>query len=133
MNLGYVVVVSEGVFNVSNGSCSHSIGVLSPEDVLNAEILPSGSYHRSNEIYGGKFEGLKAFLRGAHKFVKDNKLLSKGLAMIPNQYAQMGSKGAEAMGYGMSGGGALLDYGGSLTIPKQIKTDKKTVKLSDFV
>ena len=130
----YVVVVSEGVFNVSNGSCSHSIGVLSPEDVLNAEILPSGSYHRSNEIYGGKFEGLKAFLRGAHKFVKDNKLLSKGLAMIPHPYAQLGAKGAQAMGYGMSGG-SVDDYGGSLTIPKQIKTDKKgcvNMRLSDI-
>ena len=129
----YVVTVSEGVFNITDGACSHMIGVLSPNDILNAEILPMGSYSRSDEIYGGRFEGLMNFLKKAHQFIKENKLVSKGLnfAGLP-----IAGKAADVMGYGMSGG-SVMDYGGSLpTIQqKEKKTGKKgsnIINLSDL-
>ena len=39
-------------------------------------------------------------LSDIHKFVKDNKLISKGLGMIPNGAAQLASSGASMLGYG---------------------------------
>ena len=72
----YCVVVSEGVFNVTDGSCSHMIGVLSPQDILDADILPMGSYRKSEDIYGGKFERLKSFLSKANQFAKKSKIIS---------------------------------------------------------
>ena len=125
----YCVVVSEGSFNISNGSCSHMIGILSPSDVLNAEILPQGSYNRSQEIYGGKFERLKAFFGKAHNFIKQNQLISKGLRLLPNPSAQSAASIAESLGYGSSGGG-VEDYGGSLHATT--KKLKKKMNLSDL-
>jgi hypothetical protein len=101
----YVVVVYEGVFNINDGACSHMIGVLSPDDVLNAEVLPIGSYRESQDIYGGSFwSSLKKVFTPVHDYVKKHKLLSRGLKLIPNPYAQTGSKVASALGYGASGG-----------------------------
>jgi len=123
----YCVVVSEGVFNVTDGSCSHMLGVLSPDDILNAEILPMGSYKKSEDIYGGKFEKLKAFLSKAHDFVKANKMVSRGLSQIANPYAQKAAQFADQLGYGISGG-AVMDYGGNLPTKKT----KRKMKLSDL-
>lgn len=101
----YVVVVYEGVFNINDGACSHMIGVLSPNDVLNAQVMPTGSYRESQDVYGGSWwTTLKSALRPVHDYVKKHKLISKGLQLIPNPYAQMGSKAASAIGYGASGG-----------------------------
>jgi hypothetical protein len=125
----YCVVVSEGSFNISNGNCSHMLGILSPSDVLNAEILPAGSYSRSTEIYGGKFERLRDFFSKAHNFIKENKLVSRGLQLLPGPTAQMLSRGADTLGYGSSGGG-VDDYGGSLYATT--KKLKKKMNLSDL-
>lgn len=128
----YVIVVSEGSFNITDGSCSHMLGVLSPNDVLNAELLPKGSYSRSTDIYGGKFERLKGFFKKAHDFVKEHKLASRGLALIPNPMAQDASRVASMLGYGSSGGG-VADYGGNLPQKKQVNMPKSGVcNLSDF-
>ena len=131
-----MVVVSEGSFNITDGSCSHQLGVLSPSDILNAEILPAGSYSRSNDVYGGKFEKLKSFLSSAHNFIKSNKLISKGLKLIPHPYAQTASNISEQLGYGYSGGsiddygGGIDDFGGRLNITN--KKPKKHKNLSDL-
>jgi hypothetical protein len=129
----YVVVVSEGSFNITDGSCSHMLGVLSPNDVLNAELLPKGSYSRSTDVYGGKFERLKGFFKKAHDFVKEHKLASRGLALLPMPAAQEASKIAAMLGYGSSGGG-VMDYGGNLPTKKTSKKLPKSgnVSLSDF-
>lgn len=101
----YVVVVYEGVFNISDGACSHMIGVLSPNDVMNAEVMPVGSYRESQDVYGGSFWGsLKSAFNNVGAFTKKHKLISRGLGAIDNPYAQMGSKVASALGYGVSGG-----------------------------
>ncbi len=100
----YVVVVSEGVFNVNDGNCSHMLGVLSPQDVLNAAPEPSGSYKQSQDIYGGSWKSIGDFLKRGLSYAKKHKLISKGLSIIPHPYAQLGSQPASALGYGMSGG-----------------------------
>ena len=121
----YVVVVYEGVFNIMDGACSHMVGVLSPSDVLNSDLMPPGSYEASQDVYGGSWKGFKRLLKKGHDFVKQHKLVSKGLRAIPHPYAQTGSKVAETLGYGRSGG-ALM--GGSLEKPKI----KSGMKLSDL-
>ena len=100
----YVVVVYEGVFNVNDGNCSHMIGVLSPQDIMDATAQPSGSYQRSQDIYGGSWKSIGDFLKKGLSYAKKHKLISKGLSIIPHPYAQLGSKAASALGYGMSGG-----------------------------
>ena len=101
----YVVVVYEGVFNINDGACSHMIGVLSPDDVLNANILPVGSYRESQDVYGGSFwSSLKGAFSGANKFLKKHKVISSVLGKVQNPYAQAGSQIASALGYGMTGG-----------------------------
>jgi hypothetical protein len=45
-------------------------------------------------------KGIKEILSGVHKIVKDNKLISKGLGMIPSPYAQVAAQGASLLGYG---------------------------------
>ena len=101
----YVVVVYEGTFNVNDGACSHMLGVLSPSDVLNAQPMPIGSYSKSEDVYGGSFfSTLKGLFSKANRVLRDTKVISKGLAEIPNPYAQVGSKVAHALGYGVSGG-----------------------------
>ena len=118
----YCVVVSEGVFNITDGSCSHMLGVLSPSDVLNAPMLPAGSYKRSDEIYGGKFEAVKSFFNKANQFIKKHHLVSKALGFIPDPRAQIASNAARMAGYGMSGG-AVDDYGGSLNFAEEEKEE----------
>ena len=129
----YVVVVYEGVFNVNDGACSHMIGVLSPSDILNAEFAPMGSYRESQDVYGGKFEMLKKALKGAHDYVKKNKLISKGLSQIKHPYAQAGAKIAQTLGYGMSGGELENEMfneisGGNLQKPKKNNKKVKIIK-----
>jgi hypothetical protein len=101
----YVVVVYEGTFNVRDGNCSHMIGVLSRQDVLNAKRVPGITYKKAYDVYGGSFyTRVKDALRSAHDYAKEHKLLSKGLKLIPDQRAQMASRVAENLGYGISGG-----------------------------
>lgn len=142
----YVVVVSEGAFNMTDGSCSHSLGVLSPDDIMNGEVMPIGSYMKSEDIYGGKFEFLKTFANKVGTFVKKNKIISRGLSLVPDPRAQLASRAAAVLGYGMSGG-AVDDYGGGFFNPEgdypsagvPIKAPKKPaskaksgMNLSDF-
>lgn len=129
----YCVVVYEGVFNIDNGSASHMIGVLSPQDVLNAPLAPSGSYRESQDVYGGRFEKLRGFLKKGLDYAKRHHLASKMLAQVPNAQAQKVSRALSEMGYGTSGGGISGGslVGGSL----EKKTDKhknKTLDLSDL-
>jgi hypothetical protein len=100
----YVVVVSEGVFNCIDGHCSHMIGVLSPSDVLDAPYVSSGQFKENQDVYGGSFKSFKRLLRKGHDFIKQHKLISRGLSMIPDKRAQVGSKIARELGYGLSGG-----------------------------
>ncbi len=66
-----------------------------------------------------KGKGAAEVLSAVHKFVKDNKLISKGLGYIPSPYAQIASKGAGMLGYGrrkkpQRGKGIFSDLGGGI-------------------
>lgn len=122
----YVVVVSEGVFNITNGSASHMIGVLSPDDVLNAPMAPEGSYETHMDVYGGSWSGFKDMLRKGLGYAKEHKLISRGLAATGNPYAMMGSKVAAALGYGLSGGNIDFD-----NVNTKKGKNKRVMRLSD--
>lgn len=101
----YCVVASEGVFNIVDGSSSQMIGVLSRQDVLNAQPSASISYGDQNAVFGGSFfSKAREALSKIHGFVKGQKLISKGLSLIPDPRAQAASKVAAHLGYGASGG-----------------------------
>lgn len=122
----YVVVVYEGTFNVRDGNCSHMIGVLSRQDVLNAKRVPGITYKKAYDVYGGSFfTKVKDALRAAHDYAKEHKLVSKGLALIPDQRAQMASRVASTMGYGISGGnlkGGAIKKKSKKTIEEKLQT-----------
>ena len=101
----YVVVVYEGVFNINDGACSHMLGVLSPNDVLNAGVMPVGSYRESQDVYGGSFwSSLKGLFSKGNQYARKHKTISKALGQIQNPYAQAGAEIANLFGYGTSGG-----------------------------
>jgi len=106
----FVVCVYEGVFTVQDGNCSQQIGVLSREDVLNSRIVRGINYQQAQDVFGGSFwDTLGRAFGTAGRFIKDHKLLSRGLALIPNPYAQGASRAAAAVGLGMSGGSLTND------------------------
>jgi hypothetical protein len=45
--------------------------------------------------------GIMDMLRKAHSFAKENKLISRGLSMIPHKYAKTAGTIASSLGYGM--------------------------------
>ena len=53
--------------------------------------------HRAHKMTG---KGFMDFIKGVGNFIKDNKLISTGLSLIPGQYGQMGSRIAGAVGLG---------------------------------
>jgi hypothetical protein len=105
----YVVPILEGTFTISGLGRAHTqIGVISSKDILDAASSPFINYNDVQDVNGGDFlSSLKQFgesilsgLRTAHDFIKNNKILSKGLSFIPHPLGQVGSKVAEALGYG---------------------------------
>lgn len=105
----YIVPILEGTFSVvSMGSCSTQIGVISPQDILDANKQGAISYADVECVNGGDFwSGLKDFgakllpyLQKAHDFIKENKLLSKGLSYIPHPIGQTAATAAKFLGYG---------------------------------
>jgi hypothetical protein len=44
--------------------------------------------------------GIMDMLRKAHSFAKENKLISRGLSMIPHKYAKTAGTIASSLGYG---------------------------------
>ena len=106
----FVVCVYEGVFTVQDGNCSQQIGVLSREDVLNSRIVRGINYQQAQDVFGGSFwDSLGKAFGSVARYAKKHKLLSRGLALVPNPYAQGASRVASAIGYGMSGGSLSND------------------------
>lgn len=106
----WVVVINEGTMSIVNGSVSHQIGVFSERDVLNAPIDRSLSWKKTEHIYGGDFLGIGNFFKHkvapalvkGYNWVKDNKLISRGLRMIPHPNAQRAAMVADQIGLGVS-------------------------------
>jgi predicted phosphohydrolase len=109
----------EGTFNIINGNCSHMIGVLSRSDVLNSQKDPAVSYKLAESVYGGDFfkslKGIANKIKGAHDYIKSNKLVSKIASQIPLPLAQKVANYANQHGYGVSGGRGRRARGGDLT------------------
>lgn len=98
----YIVVVSEGTFTIEGlGKASTNIGVITSQDIMDAQSSPWVDYNDVQDVNGGNFlSGLKSFGSKLWSFVKDNKLLSKGLKAIPHPYAQAAAPFAESLGLG---------------------------------
>ncbi len=98
----YVVAVLEGTFTIQSvAQASVNIGVLSPQDVLDCHNRPHAALADVEEVNGGDFwSGLKSFGTKLHNFIRDHKLISKGLSVVPHPAAQVASRAADAFGYG---------------------------------
>lgn len=123
----YVVPILEGTFTISGLGRAHTqIGVISSKDILDAASSPFINYNDVQDVNGGDFlSSLKQFgesilsgLRTAHDFIKNNKILSKGLSFIPHPLGQVGSKVADALGYG-DGEGVMV--GGKMMSRKSLR------------
>ena len=94
---------------------------------------------RGDGFFGDLWDGVKSVANKVVPFIKDNKLLSKGLSLIPHPYAQTGAKVAGSLGFGrrrrrrgrgageeMQGAGGK----GSLQMPNAMGSHKRrTIKL----
>lgn len=128
----YCVIVSEGTFNIINGSCSHMIGVLSHDDVLNAKQDPLVTYKKSQSIYGGDFfSSLKNAFNKVNDFLKRTQLTSSVLSEIPHPYAQKAASFAKKFGYGVSGG-EMMD-GEGISGGKRKKKSYSRNELKDMI
>jgi hypothetical protein len=98
----YIVVVSEGTFTIEGlGKASTNIGVITSQDILDAQAQPWVDYYDVQQVNGGNFlSGLKSFGNKLWKYARDNKIVSKGLKAIPHPYAQVAAPVAEALGLG---------------------------------
>ena len=132
----YVVMVYDGVYNIIDGSANHNNGVLSKNDVVNAQ-LSQLTFKDAEEIYNGGnffstmgslFRKAKPYIVEAAKkgnqYLKDTKLISKTLSSYENPYSQAAGGIAALLGYG---DGPEDDYyGGNL----KIENKKNTFDLS---
>lgn len=118
----YIVVVNEGTFTIPfAGQATTQIGVLTSEDILNAQKQPFYvNYYDLTEAHGGDFwSGLKEFGNKINDFLKDTQIISRlansSLGMmadtalstalgVPLPVASTIGKVAEYYGYGQEGG-----------------------------
>lgn len=110
----YLVTLSEGTFTVpSLGAANVQVGVLSGQDVLDAQSKPSVSYHSVAKAYGGAnfFDSLGNFASKINNFLKESKIISTVAKAVPEgiPYASQIAKAvhgiAEPLGYGEPAGG----------------------------
>ena len=85
-------------------------------------------FKQNQDVYGGSFESFKRLLRKGHDFIKNKRLISRGLSMIADPRAQAGSQLARSLGYGFG------LSGGSLENEKEVKKSPRqfTGNLSDL-
>jgi hypothetical protein len=120
----YIVPILEGTFTIQSlGQASTNVGVITPRDILDCQSNPAVNYADVESVTGGDFfSGLKSFgsklwpyIQKAHDFIKDYKILSTGLSLIPHPAAKAASMAAETFGYG-EGEGILI---GGRRLPKR--------------
>jgi hypothetical protein len=106
----YLVPVLEGTFTIEGlGRASTNIGVITSQEILDAQSRPFVNYKDVESVNGGDFlSGLRDFgnrlwngLKQVHNFVKDNRLISQGLDAFPmtKPFAPI----AKSLGYGHGG------------------------------
>lgn len=118
----YVIIINQGSFTlIGSGSATVNLGVLSQDDVLNSSLQEGVPMSEVTQFSGGNwFTSLKEwgsklmpYVQRVHDFVKDNKLISSALTLVPANTPYgigPGSKAAavvaRSFGYGKGG-----DYG----------------------
>jgi hypothetical protein len=111
----YIVTISEGTFTIpSLGSAETQLGVLSKTDVLDATSRPGLNYNRVASVNGGDFlSSLGSFASKVNDFLRENKIISSVVGLIPHPIAQAISTGAKVLGYGEGGcdGGVAIQGG----------------------
>jgi hypothetical protein len=122
----YLVPVLEGTFTIPQmGRAMINIGVISSQDILDAQSKPGLSYHDVEDVQGGNFfSGIKDFfskkvLPALKDFVA-NKGISTTLGHIPHPYAQAASGVAHLFGLGEDGGVAAGVLAGDVVGGKRI-------------
>jgi hypothetical protein len=125
----YCVTVVGGVINVqtTGGSYLSQTGFLTREDVLKAPELKEVNAHEMRNAIGGNFlssikdwvkDNALPALKGAHDFVKSNKLISQGATFLGNKFnkpfltdvgqiAEKAGYGPGRSGRGTTGGKAM--------------------------
>lgn len=110
----YVVVVSEGVFEIKElGNAARVIGVMNTKDVIDSKQVPQVSYEDAVAVRGngGMFGGsAKDFWEKVKKFFRDSKLLSNAANLIPFAGPAISSS-ISNLGYGVKSGGTLVGSG----------------------
>jgi hypothetical protein len=110
----YVVVVYEGTFTITGqGLATTNLGVITSEDILNAQQAPFVNYCDIEDVNGGNFlSGLKSFGnkilnagKDVNSFLRENKLISGISGAIPIPQLQGVSAIAKTLGYGQGGCG----------------------------
>lgn len=130
----YVVVVYEGTMNIVNGSVNKQIGVLSKENVLNAEESKFITYKKAHHISGGDFfDSLKNVFNKVKDVAKDYVIPAVKDVVIPGikLYKDLrGGKKKKALTKGSKKGskkskkkGSAL-YGGEGTMTREEFRDK---------
>lgn len=113
----YLVPILEGTFTIPElGRAMLNIGVITSQDILDAQSKPMYSYADVEAVSGGDFfSGIKNFftqkvLPHLKSFV-NNQGISKTLGLIPHPAAQIASRAANALGYGNEMGGVRAGEG----------------------
>jgi hypothetical protein len=81
--------------------------------IMRRKLLVGGRKRRVRRVIGGRrrrmagsgffgniWNGIKRAATGAHDFIKNNRLISRGLALIPDARARAAGTAAGALGYG---------------------------------
>lgn len=103
----WIIVVLAGTFTIQGSNqCTAQIGVISPNDILDAQEQSGITYDSIKGHEGGDFlSGLKSFgntvlnyLKDFNEYAKKNKLISKGLSVLPQ--TKFLAPAARLLGYG---------------------------------
>jgi hypothetical protein len=119
----YLVPILEGTFTIPElGRAMLNIGVITSQDILDAQSKPGYSYADVECVQGGNFfSGIKDFFVNkvfpAIRGFVSNKGVSNVLGLIPHPAAQVASKAASALGLGEEGGRMRSNHHGGVLLP----------------
>lgn len=124
----FVVIVNEGSFTIPGlNSATRQLGIVTKEDVLNAQMKPSINYDDVRDsLYGGEgnfFSNLRDFGSKINDFLKSSKVISTVASALPFPIAQTIGTVAKNIGYGEGNcdGGIVYepryhDYGSGVSL-----------------
>jgi hypothetical protein len=123
-----VLVISEGVLTISNGSVSRVVGIL--ENNIDISNLETVAPYLNKTVYGGKFnwQDVKDWLKKTKAISKTGQFLSDNFlpSGVAQNLANMAIQQVDKRGYGLQGGGII--GGGDMVKYKKKKSKKITRK-----